>query len=72
MLVQWAVVDVDADAPENASVDPQLEEGEFIEVFLAPFQGLHKTLVVSWRFSCHQSSNDTCVRVHTQDIKMLL
>ena len=46
-VLQWAVVDVDADAPENANVDPQLEEGEFIEVFLTPFQGLHKTLVVS-------------------------
>ena len=45
--VQWAVVDVDADAPENANVNPELEEGEFIEVFLTPFQGLHKTLEVS-------------------------
>ena len=45
--MQWAVVDVDADAPENAAVDPELEEGEFIEVFLVPFAGLHKTLVVS-------------------------
>lgn len=46
-VLQWAVVDVDVDAPENANVDPQLEEGEFIEVFLTPFQGLHKRLVVS-------------------------
>lgn len=46
-FVQWAVVDVDADAPENAAVNPELEEGEFIEVFLVPFLGLHKTLVVS-------------------------
>lgn len=47
VLLQWAVVDVDADASENNGVNPQLEEGEFIEVFLAPFQGLHQTLVVS-------------------------
>ena len=47
------MVDVDADAPENASVNPELEEGEFIEVFLTPFQGLHKTLVVSLFTSVH-------------------
>lgn len=45
--VQWAVVDVDADAAENADVKPELEPGEFIDVFLVPFQGLHKTLLVS-------------------------
>lgn len=52
--VQWAVVDVDADAPENANVNPELEEGEFIEVFLTPFQGLHKTLEVSEQPLLHQ------------------
>ena len=47
MCVQWAVVDVDADAADNADVKPELEPGEFIEVFLVPFKGLHKTLLVS-------------------------
>ncbi|KAL0049573.1 hypothetical protein WJX82_005166 [Trebouxia sp. C0006] len=42
--MQWAVVDVDADAPENANVKPELEPGEFIDVFLAPLQGLHISL----------------------------
>lgn len=46
-MVQWAVVDVDADAAENANVKPELEPGEFIDVFLVPFKGLHKTLLVS-------------------------
>lgn len=45
-MVQWAVVDVDADAAENADVKPELEPGEFIDVFLVPFKGLHKTLLV--------------------------
>ncbi|KAL3144559.1 hypothetical protein ABBQ32_004289 [Trebouxia sp. C0010 RCD-2024] len=43
--MQWAVVDVDADAAENANVKPELEPGEFIDVFLVPFKGLHKTLL---------------------------
>lgn len=46
-ILQWAVVDIDADAPENADVKPELEPGEFIDVFLVPFEGLHKSLVVS-------------------------
>ena len=45
--LQWAALEVDADAIENANVRPQLEPGEFIEVFLVPFQGLHDTLMVS-------------------------
>ena len=44
--LQWAAVEVDADAAENADVKPELEPGEFIDVFLVPFQGLHKTLMV--------------------------
>ena len=47
-VVQWAVVDIDADAPENANVKPELEPGEFIDVFLVPLQGLHISLVVSY------------------------
>ncbi|KAA6416683.1 MAG: adp-ribose pyrophosphatase [Trebouxia sp. A1-2] len=46
--MQWAVVDIDADAPENANVKPELEPGEFIDVFLVPLQGLHMALVVSY------------------------
>ena len=46
-VVQWAVVDIDADAPENANVKPKLEPGEFIDVFLAPLRGLHISLAVS-------------------------
>ncbi len=46
-VVQWVVVDIDADAPENANVKPELEPGEFIDVFLAPLQGLHISLAVS-------------------------
>ena len=45
--MQWAVVDVDGDAADNADVKPELEPGEFIEVFLVPFKGLHNTLLVS-------------------------
>ena len=44
------MVDIDADAPENADVKPELEPGEFIDVFLVPFEGLHRSLVVSL---CH-------------------
>lgn len=47
MYVQWAVVDVDADAADNADIKPELEPGEFIQVFLMAFKGLHKTLLVS-------------------------
>ena len=46
--MQWAVVDIDADAPENANVKPELEPGEFIDVFLVPLQGLHVSLAVSY------------------------
>lgn len=52
MHLQWAVVEVDPDAAENADVKPELEPGEFIEVFLVPFQGLHKTLLVSQHQQC--------------------
>lgn len=45
--LQWAAVEVDADAAENADVKPELEPGEFINVFLVPFKGLHTTLMVS-------------------------
>lgn len=45
--LQWAAVEVDADAAENADVKPDLEPGEFIDVFLVPFKGLHTTLMVS-------------------------
>lgn len=44
------MVDIDADAPENADVKPELEPGEFIDVFMVPFEGLHRSLVVSL---CH-------------------
>ena len=44
--MQWAVIDIDADAPENANVKPELEPGEFIDVFLVPLAGLHKSLAV--------------------------
>ncbi|CAL8464276.1 g3811 [Coccomyxa elongata] len=43
--MQFAVVDVDADAPENASINPELEEGEFLEVFLLPYDGLYDALL---------------------------
>ncbi|BDA49861.1 probable ADP-sugar pyrophosphatase at N-terminal half [Coccomyxa sp. Obi] len=43
--MQFAVVDVDADAPENASINPELEEGEFIDVFLLPYDGLYDALL---------------------------
>ena len=46
-LMQWAVTDIDADAPENANGKPELEPGEFIDVFLVPLAGLHKSLAVS-------------------------
>jgi len=46
--VQWAVVDIDADAPENVNVKPEVEPGEFIDVFLVPLQGLHISLLVSY------------------------
>lgn len=45
--MQWAAVEVDADATENADVKPEVEPGEFIDVFLVPFEGLHATLMVS-------------------------
>lgn len=45
--MQWVVVEVDADAAENADVKPELEPGEFIDVFLVEFRGLHETLMVS-------------------------
>ena len=40
------MIDIDADAPENADVKPELEPGELIDVFLVPFAGLHKSLMV--------------------------
>ncbi|KAK9904925.1 hypothetical protein WJX75_005725 [Coccomyxa subellipsoidea] len=43
--MQFAVVDVDADAPENTDVNPELEEGEFIDVFLLPYDGLYDALL---------------------------
>ena len=45
--MQWAAVEVDADAAENADAKPELEPGEFIDMFLVPFKGLHTTLMVS-------------------------
>ncbi len=77
--MQFAVLDVDADAPENQTIDPELEvrmgcvlsenfvftilyqtckmwrtkkarlvqDGEFIDVFLLPYDGLYDALVVS-------------------------
>ncbi|KAK9837295.1 hypothetical protein WJX81_004372 [Elliptochloris bilobata] len=43
--MQFAVVRVDAGAPENKDVVAQLEEGEFIEVFLLPVRGLYDALL---------------------------
>ena len=79
--MQFAVLDVDADAPENQSINSELEvrmfyvlsdllcspdtmllqackmwrtkeaciqDGEFIDVFLLPYDGLYDALVVSF------------------------
>ncbi|KAK9807593.1 hypothetical protein WJX72_003628 [[Myrmecia] bisecta] len=43
--MQVVVMDVDANAPENAIIHPELEDGEFIEVFLLPLEGLHEALL---------------------------
>ena len=38
-------VDVDVDAAENAAVAPQLEDGEFIETMLVPYDNLYSHLL---------------------------
>lgn len=55
-LAQWATVEIDANAPENANVEPELEPGEFIDVFLVPLAGLHNTLAVSSTCVMHTST----------------
>lgn len=62
------MVEVDADAAENADVKPELEPGEFIEVFLVPFQGLHKTLLVSQHPSCCVAGLNTKLMCINDDV----
>ena len=40
----WATVDIDADSPVNCKVQPQLEDGEFIQTFLLPLDNLYERL----------------------------
>jgi 8-oxo-dGTP pyrophosphatase MutT (NUDIX family) len=43
--MQLAVVDIDADAPDNINARPQPHDGEFIEVRMAPCDGLLEWLM---------------------------
>ena len=44
--MQVVTVSVDASSSDNLAVEPQLEDSEFIEVFLLPFKGLYEKLQV--------------------------
>ena len=51
----WALVDVDADSPVNCKVQPELEEGEFIQTFLLPLDNLYESLLVKIGPACCQT-----------------